>query len=86
MEQNLGNAISIMLVGMATVFLILWLVVIIGNLIIRITNKYFSTSEPVKVQNTIIQSGAEKSKIAAIFAAVDIATNGKGRITKITKV
>ena len=48
MEQNIGNALSIMLVGMATVFLILWLVVVIGNLIIRVTNKYYPAVEPVK--------------------------------------
>ena len=86
MGQNLGNAISIMLVGMATVFLILWLVVIIGNLIIRLTNKYFRVLEPAKIQNTVIQSVSDKSKIATIVAAVDITTNGKGHITKITKV
>ena len=86
MEQNIGNAIWIMLVGMATVFLILWLVVIIGNLIIRITNKYFPEPEPVKVQKGQVQDSSEAGKIAAIVAAVGIVTNGKGHITKITKL
>lgn len=86
MEQNLGNAISIMLVGMATVFLILWLVVIIGNSIIRITNRYINVSGSANVQNTNIELTTEKNKIAAVVAAVDIVTNGKGHVTKITKV
>ena len=86
MEQNIGNAFSIMLVGMATVFLILWLVVIIGNVIIRLTNKYFLGVEPLKVQNTQAVRKAPTGKIAAIVAAVDIVTNGKGQVTKITKV
>ena len=86
MGQNIGNAISIMLVGMATVFLILWLVVIIGNLIIRITNKYFPAAETVKNQKGKSTESASVGKIAAIVAAVDIVTSGKGNVTKITKV
>ncbi len=86
MAQNIGNAITILLVGMATVFLILWLVVIIGNLIIRITNKYFPGTEPVKIQKSQLMDSSSAGKVAAIVAAVDIVTAGKGQITKITKV
>ena len=86
MEQNIGNAITIMLVGMATVFLILALVVIIGNVIIRTTNKYFPGTETVKLQKSQVHDNSATGKIAAIVAAVDVVTNGKGQITKITKV
>ena len=86
MGQNIGNAISIMLVGMATVFLILWLVVIIGNIIIRITNRYFPAADTVKIQKGKSTESASAGKVAAIVAAVDIVTNGKGNVTKITKV
>ncbi len=86
MEHTLGSAFSIMLVGMITVFLILWLVVIIGNTIIRITNKYFPAAEPVKKVAVRAVESNSSGKIAAIVAAVDIVTAGKGHVTKITKV
>lgn len=84
MEQNIGNALSVMIVGMVTVFFILWLVVIIGNVTIRLTNKFLPS---VVIDKKSKDSNLESdSKIAAIVAAVNIATNGKGHITKITKV
>lgn len=87
MEQNIGNAISVMLVGMVTVFLILWLVVIIGNLIIRLTNKYLhGTDLLIKKGKGEDTNPDSAGTIAAIVAAVDIVTNGKGHATKITKV
>lgn len=86
MEQNIGNAITIMLVGMTTVFLILSLVVIIGNVIIRTTNKYLPAKASVKSQNSQMLDNSAAGKIAAIVSAVDVVTNGKGQITKITKV
>ncbi|QGY48184.1 oxaloacetate decarboxylase [Maribellus comscasis] len=75
-----------MAVGMVTVFVILWLVVIIGNVIIRITNKYFPGVETVKTQRTQPSERSSSGKIAAIVAAVDIITNGNGHVAKITKV
>jgi len=86
MENNLGDALAIMVVGMTIVFLILWLVVIIGNTIIRLTNKYIKTPEPVMKQTNIIYSENSKSTIAAIVAAVQIITGGNGHITEIKKV
>lgn len=86
MEQNIGNAITIMLVGMATVFLILSLVVVIGNVIIRTTNRYFPGADSVKLRKSEVEDNSATGKIAAIVAAVDVVTHGKGQITKITKV
>lgn len=71
---------------MATVFLILSLVVIIGNVIIKTTNRYFPAAGSVKLQKSEVQANSATGKIAAIVAAVDVVTNGKGQITKITKV
>ncbi|MBN1115747.1 MAG: OadG family protein [Bacteroidales bacterium] len=84
MEQNLGNALSIMIVGMVTVFLILWLVVLIGNALIRLTNKFWPESEISKKANAALT--ASDGTVAAIIAAVDVVTKGKGKITKITKL
>ncbi len=84
MEQNLSNAFTIMIVGMVTVFLILCLVVLIGNVLIRLTNKFWPETEVSKKEvatTTVNSDGA----IAAIIAAVDVVTKGKGKITKISK-
>ena len=85
MEQGLSNAFNVLIVGMTTVFIILWLVVLIGNLIIKVTNKYW-TDEDLKKTPNKIKEAASKGTIAAIVAAVDAVTNGKGKVTKITKV
>lgn len=83
MEKSITDAISIMLIGMATVFVILWLVVLIGKTLIRITNKYWPEIEITKPKSKIhISPGRE---IAAIVTAVDIVTGGKGKVTQIKK-
>ncbi len=84
MEQSLNNAFAVMIVGMVTVFLILWLVVLIGNALIRLTNKFWPETVPLK---KVVKTSVDSSDgtIAAIVAAVSVATNGKGNITKITK-
>lgn len=80
MTDNIESAFSLLLIGMITVFLVLLLVVVIGNLLIRLTNQ-FSVSENKTITNQI-----DKRKIAAITAAVEIVTEGKVRIDKIEKV
>lgn len=84
MEENLNNAFSLMVVGMITVFLILLLVVLIGNLLIRITNRYWPLPEgPGKKGGgpKAINSGT----LTAIVAAVEVVTAGRGSITKIDR-
>lgn len=80
--QPLNEAVSIMIVGMIIVFFILFSIVFIGNMIIKLTNKY--------VPEVIIQ---EKKKIeplnnnyAAIEAAIELVTKGSGKATNIRKV
>ena len=80
MTDNLESALSLLLIGMITVFLVLLLVVLIGNLLIRLTNQ-FSVAESKTISNEI-----DSRKIAAITAAVEIVTEGKVRIDKIEKV
>ncbi len=84
MEQNLNSALSILVVGMITVLLILWLVVVIGNLLIRITNKFWPAPE-----NSVTGGGSSTfvpaGTLAAIIAAVEAVTGGRGKVTKIEK-
>lgn len=85
MRPDLVNALSIMVVGMVTVFLILWLVVLIGNVLIRITNKFWPETK-TNIQNKTVSVQGNKNTVAAIVAAVDTITNGRGKVTNISKV
>jgi len=82
MEENLQMGLSMMVIGMITVFFILFFVVAGGNILIRYVNKYY----PID-QDTILpdKRGSDHSKIAAIVAAVDVVSAGKGKISSIRK-
>lgn len=82
--EPIDEAISIMFVGMITVFFILLLIVLVGNVIIKLSNKYL-TDEMVVVK---VKNNNEPSNqtYAAISAAIDIITKGKGKVTNIKKI
>lgn len=74
-------------VGMITVFIILSLVVVIGNLIIRFVNKYLPEVVAAKIQAVPANSGKTNlRKVAAIVSAVKTVTGGKGHVTNIEKL
>lgn len=87
MNPELQTALSLLLVGMVTVFIILTLVVVCGNLLIRFVNKYFPEEIKAEVVRTAqaVHSMSGK-KMTAIISAVDIATKGKGKVTKIERI
>lgn len=76
MDSDISSALSLLIVGMITVFVVLLLVVITGNLLIRLVNKV------TKENNDNTPSAA---KIAAITATVDIITKWQGKVQKIEK-
>lgn len=91
MNGILSEGLLIMAVGMISVFTILSLVVASGHLLIRTVNRFFPVITPAKsvAQNFVsepLNSSSEKAKIAAITAAVEIFTQGKGRIKSIEKL
>ena len=75
----------LMAVGMTTVFTILALVVLGGKLTILMTNKFASMPERAVVRTMSSAGGIGASKIAAITAAVESITQGKGHIKEIKK-
>ena len=85
MENPLYFGFMLMIIGMTTVFIILALVVLGGKVTILLTNK-FNAEQQVqpKVGHTL--SEINSSKIAAITAAVEHVTMGRGRITEIKKI
>lgn len=80
------EALKLLFTGMGTVFFILILVVLLGNLIIRITNRF----APVPLTSTAIsdenKSAIESSKLAAIISAVEISTQGRGKVISVQKL
>lgn len=82
----MSEAFKLMLTGMSTVFLILILVVLLGNLIIRVTNKYAASPVAPTGSAGKVVAGIETAKMAAIVSAVEISTKGKGTITSIERI
>lgn len=83
--ENIGTGLMLMVVGMATVFLILLIVIWISQFLIMVVNKVAPEEEPKKKPAT---SGAssDAGTMDAIKAAVDILTAGKGQVIKIEKL
>lgn len=82
MSEYIQEAWTLLGVGMVTVFTILTVVVLIGNVLIWVVNRFFPESDNAKA--TTLRSFGN-SRMAAIAAAVNMVTQGKGRITKVEK-
>lgn len=80
----MNEALSLLIVGMIMVFLILFLVVIVGNVVVQITNRYLPEVQKTDEGDGGLQ-GASPKKIAVLAAVVDLITQGEGRIDKIQK-
>jgi oxaloacetate decarboxylase (Na+ extruding) subunit gamma len=82
--QAFNEALLLMFVGMITVFFILFLIVMIGDVIIRLSNRYLPDE---LVENKPTKPNATSANTyAAINAAIEIATKGKGKVTNIQKL
>lgn len=74
MGSDFSTALSLLTIGMITVFVVLLLVVITGNILIRLVNRFAVNDLEISV-----------AKVAAIAGAVEAFTQGKGQITRIEK-
>lgn len=83
--ENMNEALFLLVVGILTVFVILLLVVAVGNFIIGVTNRFLPTPHRPKKNDTEGDTGIHPKKMAAIVAAVDAVTRGKGKIINIGK-
>ncbi|MEQ9424032.1 MAG: OadG family transporter subunit [Cyclobacteriaceae bacterium] len=85
MSESINTALMLMGVGMITVFVVLTLVVVVGNGLTIFVNKFVPEKVVQEVKRTT--SGAiNPKKLAAITSAVEIFTQGKGKITRIEKI
>ena len=86
MSENLYTAFLLFIVGMITVFSILFLVVLTGQVLIRLVNR-FSSNAAISHKPTprLISKTIAPAKLAAIIAAVEIVSDGRAQIQKIKK-
>ena len=85
--NDMGVALELLGVGMVTVFIILALVVILGNLIIRFVNRFIPEIEKISTSvGAAVVPEISQKKMAVIVSAVNLLTNGKGRVKKIEKL
>lgn len=90
--DNLNTAFGLLVVGMVTVFIILWLVVLIGNLVVQLTNRFIpekgseggGSPGGVSVNGGTVKK-TDPRKLAAIVASVDAVTQGRGKVDSIEK-
>lgn len=84
--ENLNTALLLMVVGMATVFAILLIVIYLGKGLIALVNKY-APEEVVPVKPAANNHATIPGNIlAAINAAVTVVTQGKGKVSKVEKI
>lgn len=84
--ENLETALLLMVVGMATVFAILLIVIYLGKLLISLVNKYAPEEQLPAKQGTQSPVPIPENIVAAITAAVNVVTQGKGKVAKIEKI
>lgn len=85
--ENLNIAFLLMLVGMATVFAILLIVIYLGKGLIALVNKYApEESVPAKPAAANAPAPIPANIMAAITAAVSVVTHDKGKVTKVEKL
>ncbi len=87
MEGNLSEALMLMGVGLATVFLVLLLVIAFGNLLIKAVNKFApEEAKPAQIASKPAPALVDASVQQAINKAIEQITGGKGRVEKIVKL
>ena len=84
--ENLNIALLLMIVGMATVFAILLIVIYLGKGLIALVNKYAPEEVAPAKQAANASAAGPGNIMAAISAAVTVVTQGKGKVAKVEKL
>lgn len=84
--ENIYLALQLMVVGMATVFLILYIIIGLGKLLVNYTNANAKEDPPVSKPQPAQVPVADATTQAVIQLAVKEITGGKGHVTQIKKI
>lgn len=83
----MGEALSLMAIGMTTVFVVLSLVIALGNLLVAFVNKYCPEEEKPATPKSAASSSSVSPKVAAVInAAIQHKFAGKAMVEKIEKI
>lgn len=85
---NFTESIQLMGIGLATVFCVLLFIILFGNLLIRLVNKFFPEEvKPTALASVPANNAAVDAGVAqAINAAIIKLTNGKSKADKIERI
>lgn len=84
MDSNFFEALKLMCIGLCSVFVVILVIIVLGNLLVKFINKYCPEEEaPAKVAPVTAVSA---DVAQAISLAVSQLTSGKGKVEKIEKV
>lgn len=86
MSEEIEFGLTIMAVGMITVFSILGFVVLGGKIMIILINKFASDEANLPPPTKLATQSIDKTKISVLASAVTAVTKGTGRITNIKKL
>ena len=81
----MNEAFMLLSVGMITVFTILLLIVVFGNILIALVNRFIPEVEMIRTVKNQGSASMDPRKVAAIVSAVDIVSDGRAKVTSITK-
>ncbi len=84
--ENLGLGLTLMLIGMVTVFTILIIVITLSNALIRIVNKVCPAEEAPKKKAPAQAAKVDSAVMDIINATVAQITAGKGRVTNVERI
>lgn len=86
MPNDFQTALTVLLIGMFTVFVVLFLVIYTAKAVIWLVNRQVNARER-RQEHYPLAADAERSRraahLAVIVAAVTAATDGKGKIERI---
>ena len=82
----MGLGLELMVVGMASVFLILIIVILLGKLMIKITNRIPAGDEPAAKPAAVAAAAVSSETRSIIEATVRELTGGKGTVKEIVKL
>lgn len=82
--ENLQEALMLLLIGMVTVFVILFAVIYLGKALIALVNKFAPEEAAKKAVPSPVQAIDQRTR-DIITAAVSQLTGGKGSVAKIEK-